>query len=142
MAVLAKKANEVPLAAIAFWVAELIHDEEMTLPPAAAERLLYIGAALWPKSIALGEKTGRTSRFSGSPDGRMGTPMGTHLDDILAQVDCPRCGAEISAPYSQIRLYKAAGCACGTLIRLEDDTPIAAIQALIDEANPTVAEID
>ena len=56
MAVLAEKADEVPLAAIAFWVAELIHDEEMSLPPAAAERLLHIGAALWRKSMALGEK--------------------------------------------------------------------------------------
>jgi hypothetical protein len=68
--------------------------------------------------------------------------MGTHLDDILAQVDCPRCGAEISVPYSQIRLYKAAGCSCGALIMLEDDTPIGAIQALIDQTNPVVAEND
>jgi hypothetical protein len=68
--------------------------------------------------------------------------MGTDLDDILAQVDCPRCGAEISVPYSQIRLCKAAGRSCGALIKLEDDTPIAAIQALIDEANPMVAGND
>jgi hypothetical protein len=56
MALLADKAEEVPLAAIAFWVAELIHDEEIALPSAAAEQLLHIGAALWRKSMAMGEK--------------------------------------------------------------------------------------
>ena len=58
------------------------------------------------------------------------------LDRIEAQIDCPRCGAEISVPYSQIRIQKAAACKCGALIRLEDDTPMAAVQRLIDEANP------
>jgi hypothetical protein len=56
MAILAEKEEVMPLAGIAFQVAELIHDEEMALPPAAAERLLHIGAALWRKSMALGEK--------------------------------------------------------------------------------------
>jgi len=45
-------------------------------------------------------------------------------------------------PHSQIRLYKAAGCSCGALIRLEDDTPIPAIHALVDEADPVVGEND
>ena len=40
------------------------------------------------------------------------------------------------------RLRKAAACSFGTLIQLEDDTPIAAIQRLIDEANPPHAEND
>jgi len=68
--------------------------------------------------------------------------MGTDLDNILTQVDCPRCGAIINVPYSQLRLQKAAGCQCGALIRLIDDTPIAAIQSLIDEANPMDAGND
>jgi hypothetical protein len=62
--------------------------------------------------------------------------MGSDLDGIFVQVDCLRCGATINVPYSQIRLLKAAGCSCGALMRLEDDTPIAAVQALMDEANP------
>ncbi|MDV3481588.1 MULTISPECIES: hypothetical protein [Sphingomonadales] len=62
--------------------------------------------------------------------------MTGELDDICAQVDCPKCGAELSVPYRQMRLQKAAACSCGAMIRLEDDTPIAAIQRLIDEANP------
>jgi hypothetical protein len=56
MAVLAKQTEEVPLAVIAYGIAELIHDEELTLPVDAAERLLHIGAMLWRKSMALGEK--------------------------------------------------------------------------------------
>lgn len=58
------------------------------------------------------------------------------LDDIRAQVDCPKCGATLNVPYGEIRLRKAAACSCGAMLRLEDDTPIAAIQRLIDEANP------
>lgn len=58
------------------------------------------------------------------------------LDDIRAQVDCPRCGASISVPFRQLRLQKAAACRCGAVIRLEDDTPLSAVQRLIDEANP------
>jgi uncharacterized paraquat-inducible protein A len=62
--------------------------------------------------------------------------MAGELDDILAQVDCPRCGKELSVPYRVIRLQKAAGCSCGAMIRLEDDTPIGRMQALIDEQHP------
>lgn len=62
--------------------------------------------------------------------------MAGELDDIGAQVDCPKCGAVLSIPFGEMRLRKAAGCSCGAMIRLEDDTPIAAVQRLIDEANP------
>ena len=68
--------------------------------------------------------------------------MATDLDDILTQVDCPTCGAVINVPYRQLRLYKAAACKCGNLFRLTDDTPLAAVQALIDEANPMRADND
>ena len=68
--------------------------------------------------------------------------MVAELDDIQAQVDCPRCGAEINVPYRQIRLHKAAACKCGALIRLEDETPIATVQRLIDEANPPHGDND
>jgi hypothetical protein len=57
MAIIANQAEEVPLAGIAYQIAELIHDDELTLPADAAERLLHIGAALWRKSMALDEKT-------------------------------------------------------------------------------------
>jgi hypothetical protein len=39
-------------------------------------------------------------------------------------------------PYGEIRLRKAAACSCGAMLRLEDNTPIGAIQRLIDETNP------
>jgi uncharacterized paraquat-inducible protein A len=64
------------------------------------------------------------------------------LDDILTQVDCPTCGATINVPFGQLRLHKAAGCGCGTLLRLEDETPLAAVQRLIDEADPLSASND
>jgi hypothetical protein len=44
--------------------------------------------------------------------------------------------------YKQIRIHAAAACSCGTLIRLEDDTRIAAVQALIDETNPMSGDND
>ena len=68
--------------------------------------------------------------------------MAGELDDIEAQVDCPWCGKELSVPYRVIRLQKAVGCSCGVMIRLEDNTPIGAIQALIDAQNPPTAEND
>ncbi|MDB5738836.1 MAG: hypothetical protein JWO65_2504 [Sphingomonas bacterium] len=67
---------------------------------------------------------------------------GTDLDDITVNVDCPECGTMIIVPYSQVRIQKAAACSCGALIRLTDDTPIAMLQALIDEANPIDADND
>lgn len=68
--------------------------------------------------------------------------MPGELDDIIALVDCPKCGTELRVSYKQIRLHQAAGCACGALIRLEDDTRISDVQRLIDEANPMAAEND
>jgi uncharacterized paraquat-inducible protein A len=62
--------------------------------------------------------------------------MAGELDDIRAQVDCPNCGKVLNVPFRQMRLQKAAACSCGAMIRLEDDTPIAAVQRLIDDANP------
>jgi len=62
--------------------------------------------------------------------------MAGELDDICAQVDCPKCGTSISVPFRQLRLQKAAACRCGALLRLEDATAIADVQRLIDEANP------
>ena len=56
MAIIADQTPDMPLAGIAYQIAELIHDEELALPADAAERLLHIGAALWRKSMALGEK--------------------------------------------------------------------------------------
>lgn len=64
------------------------------------------------------------------------------LDDIKAQVDCPKCGKELSVPYRVIRLQKTVGCSCGAIIRLVDDTHIGALQRLIDEENPPEAEND
>ncbi|QTH20806.1 hypothetical protein HRJ34_21155 [Rhizorhabdus wittichii] len=68
--------------------------------------------------------------------------MPGELDDIIALVDCPKCGTELRVTYKQIRLHQAAGCSCGALIRLEDDTRIGEVQALIDEANPMGGEND
>jgi hypothetical protein len=68
--------------------------------------------------------------------------MAGELDDIEAQVDCPRCGQVLSVSYREIRLLKAASCRCGALVRLEDDTPLSTIQNLIDDANPPRGEND
>lgn len=68
--------------------------------------------------------------------------MTGELDDIEAQVDCPKCGAVLSVAYRTLRLQKAVGCACGALVGLEDATPLAAVKGLIDEANPMSAEND
>jgi hypothetical protein len=68
--------------------------------------------------------------------------MPGELDDIIALVDCSKCGTELRVTYKQIRIHAAAACSCGTLIRLEDDTRIAAVQALIDETNPMSGDND
>ncbi|AYJ84695.1 hypothetical protein D3Y57_00980 (plasmid) [Sphingomonas paeninsulae] len=68
--------------------------------------------------------------------------MAGELDDIEAQVDCPRCGRVLSVSYRDIRLLKAASCACGALVRLQDDTPLSIVQKLIDEANPPQGDND
>lgn len=64
------------------------------------------------------------------------------LDSILVTVDCPACGAAISVPWQQVRVHKATACGCGVLIAIEDDTPLAAVQRLIDEASPPSADND
>jgi hypothetical protein len=68
--------------------------------------------------------------------------MAGELDDIEAQVDCPRCGQTISISYRNIRLLKAASCRCGAVLSLDDDTPISTVQNLINEANPPKGEND
>jgi hypothetical protein len=57
------------------------------------------------------------------------------LDDICAQIECPKCGRELSVPFRVIRLQKAVGCQCRAMIALQDDTPLAELQRLIDEQN-------
>lgn len=69
-------------------------------------------------------------------------PMGTDLDNILTQVDCPKCGGTIIIPYRQLRLYRVAGCSCGAPIRLEDQTPLVVAQGLTDGARSRTTEND
>ncbi|WP_293880598.1 hypothetical protein [Sphingomonas sp.] len=71
-----------------------------------------------------------------------GLNMAGELDDINAQVDCPRCGRVLNVSYRDIRVLKAASCACGALLRLEDDTPLSTVQQLIDDANPPQGDND
>ncbi len=62
--------------------------------------------------------------------------MANELDDIRAQTDCPRCGQELNVNYGTLRLERTIECpGCGETIRPIDDTPIGAVQKLIDEAN-------
>jgi hypothetical protein len=61
--------------------------------------------------------------------------MAHELDDIRAVSDCPVCGREFSVSYRTLRLGRTFECpGCGETIRLEDDTPIGAVQRLIDQA--------
>lgn len=61
--------------------------------------------------------------------------MANELDDIRVDDDCPACGKTFSVPYKTLRLGRTLECqGCGETIRLIDDTPIAAVQKLIDEA--------
>ncbi len=61
--------------------------------------------------------------------------MSHDLDDIRAQTDCPVCGKELNVPYRTLRLGLTVECqGCGETVRLVDNTPIAAVQRLIDEA--------
>lgn len=62
--------------------------------------------------------------------------MGTDLDDIRAECDCPVCDTLFEVAYKTMRLGLTVECpGCGETIRPIDDTPIGAIQKLIDEAN-------
>ncbi len=61
--------------------------------------------------------------------------MAHELDDIAAQTECPVCGCALNIPYRTLRLERTIECpGCGETIRPIDDTPIARIQKLIDEA--------
>jgi hypothetical protein len=60
--------------------------------------------------------------------------MANELDDIRASTDCPVCGRKLSVPYRALRLDRTIECqGCGETSKLEDHTPIAAVQRLIDE---------
>ncbi|RQW42794.1 hypothetical protein EH199_16370 [Novosphingobium sp. LASN5T] len=61
--------------------------------------------------------------------------MANELDDIRANTDCPVCGVQLDVPYKTLRLGLTVECpGCGETVRLIDDTPIKAVQRLIDEA--------
>ncbi|MBU3077663.1 hypothetical protein [Sphingomonas quercus] len=57
-------------------------------------------------------------------------------DKLIAKVTCPDCGAVLKVSYRQIRLYKAAGCSCGFLIRINESAPISEVQRLLDKGSP------
>lgn len=60
--------------------------------------------------------------------------MAHELDDIRAVGSCPGCEREFSVSYKTLRLKRAIECpGCGETIRLTDETPISAVQRLIDE---------
>lgn len=57
------------------------------------------------------------------------------LDDIRVNADCPRCGHQFVVQWKTLRLQRTVECqGCGVTIKLEDATPIGAVQRLIDEA--------
>ena len=61
--------------------------------------------------------------------------MAGDLDDILVNADCPNCGYRFVVPWKTLRLERTVECqGCGETIKLEDRTPIGAVQRLIDEA--------
>lgn len=61
--------------------------------------------------------------------------MANELDDIRAQTDCPVCGRELNISYRTLRLERTVECpGCGETVRPIDDTPIGAVQRLIDKA--------
>lgn len=60
--------------------------------------------------------------------------MANELDDIRASTDCPACGRDLTVSYRTLRLGRSIECqGCGETIKLEDHTPIAAVQRLIDD---------
>lgn len=62
--------------------------------------------------------------------------MANELDDIMAECDCPVCEVMFEISYKTMRLGLTVECpGCGETIRPIDDTPIGAIQRLIDEAD-------
>lgn len=60
---------------------------------------------------------------------------GDDLDDIRALIDCPACGAGFTISRRTMRLARTIECpGCGATVRPIDDTPIAAVQKLINDA--------
>ena len=58
------------------------------------------------------------------------------LDDIKAQSECPVCGCVFNVTYKTLRFRRTIECqGCGETVRPIDETPIAKIQALIDDAD-------
>lgn len=61
--------------------------------------------------------------------------MANELDEIRAKTECPACGRELNVNYRTLRLKRTIECpGCGETIRPIDQTPIGAVQRLIDEA--------
>jgi hypothetical protein len=66
--------------------------------------------------------------------------MSCDLDDILLQVDCPRCGKSISAPFGMLKHTHMVACICGARIKVDlAGSDVVKVDRLIDEANPLVA---
>jgi len=66
--------------------------------------------------------------------------MSCELDDILLQVDCPRCGKPISAPFGLLKHTHRLACICGARINVDlADSDVETVDRLIDEANPLIA---
>jgi hypothetical protein len=62
--------------------------------------------------------------------------MANELDSIRVNADCPACGAEFVVLWKSLRLERTTECpGCGVTIRFEDDTPVGAVQRLIDEVS-------
>ena len=61
--------------------------------------------------------------------------MANELDEIRLPADCPNCGEVMHVSYKTLRLGRTVECqGCGVTIKCEDDTPLAEVQRLIDEA--------
>ena len=72
-----------------------------------------------------------------------GGPMSAALDDIRLQVDCPKCGKSISAPFSLLKYTHMVACICGARINVDvAGSDVAKVDRLIDEANPVTAGND
>lgn len=62
--------------------------------------------------------------------------MAHELDDIAAQTECPACGRTLNIAFKTLRLARTIDCpGCDETIRPIDDTPLARVQKLIDEAD-------
>lgn len=60
--------------------------------------------------------------------------MADDLDNIRVSDGCPGCGHGFTVTFKTLRLGRTIECqGCGETIRLEEATPIAAVQALMDK---------